>query len=254
MAELISTILCIIKDISNHIQDYMCNDVIIDNIFHKIISIYPHIENLKEQNDEVTNQNCQRLYVLICKIKKEIKDFKSKSSFKKFFITNNLKEKCIEFNTEIEHIFKNLKFNLIIKNNRNSDNLINYKQEEIDYLKQTISAKYISNDIKKSIINDILIINNKIELIMDYINKNKNNMDYDSIINVLNDNIKSFNDNLLNINYVLNNIDNNINIITNNIMFKKITYFKYFFIGLSFIIIIIIFFNNPILDQNRIYT
>lgn len=226
VAELVSTILQLIKDINSHIDDYKCDDILIDNIFFKIISIQPHIENLTDLNDTVTSQNCQRLHVLICKIKKEIREYKDKTGFKKFFSINKLKSKCVEFNNEIDTIFKNLKFNFILKNNKNSDNLIIFKQEEMDYLKQSLNAKCISNDIKKDLIGDIVIINQKVECIIDYISKSSNSDNYKEVINMLTENIQIFNNSFIKITKILNNIDKNVSIIANSIL-KKRNYFYY---------------------------
>lgn len=252
VSELITTILSIIRDINAHIEDYRCDDILIDNIFHKIVSIYPHIENLKDEDDQVTSQNCQRLHVIICKIKKEIKDYKQKSIFGRFCNINELKGKCLEFDRDIDNIFKNLKFNLIIKNNKNSDNLL--------------TAKYMSQDIKKDLIEEFMNIkeefvniNEKIKHICEDFKSQKNETDALVIEDLTSRMIDIFDNHFFKLISLLNSINFNIcklqSIIHQSTLFTKI-----FHMILSIILFVFLMFlsqfimEDTMLDNGKIYT
>jgi len=258
VAELITTILTLIRDINNHIDDYRCDDTLIDSIFHKIISIYPHIENLKTEDDQITSQNCQRLHVIICKIKKEIKDYKKKTVFGRFCSINELKSRCVDFDKDIDNIFKNLKFNLIIKNNKNSDNLINYKQEQIDYLKQTLNAKFLSNDIKKELIEDMSNINDKLNFIIDYIKEHGNENDTIAVTELTNSIMDIFHTNFQKLMNTLNSINFNIcclqsHINTTSIFQRCLNFIVTVFLFLFFIIITHLMIHEST-ENAKIYT
>lgn len=168
--ELIFNIITLIKEFNNHINDYKCDDEMINSVLRKITSVYPQFQNLTlNLDDPVINHNCQSLFYILTKIKKDIKEYQSFWKIKKFTKINDLKKNIEKFDRELLDIFRNLKLNIIMDNSKTINDLKLHLQDDKEINKEILDIKRNSIKLKKESLYEIDSINDKIKNIQNKI-------------------------------------------------------------------------------------
>lgn len=280
--ELIFNLITLIKEINEHINDYKCDDEMIESVLRKIINIDPHLRGMTlNLEDPIVNSNCQSLFRIITKIKIDINQYRSSYKFTRFRKIRDLKKNIENFDKELDSIFKNLKINIMIDNVKiindlryQIENDVSINQEILNIKKNNVKIRKdsnteignISEKIKKlqnSFENSAIIKFSDISTIYDNI------YDFDSkynkILGDMNINIVKLENNISHIksrtdifkilNNMIKRIDNQEIKIKHNNSLKNFFYifiieqlFYYFFVVIFYII------NNIFLKENRVYT
>jgi len=224
--ELIFNLITLIKELNEHVNDYKCDDQMIDSVLRKITNINPQLENLSSKlEDPVISLNCKELFEIIIKIKSNIKDYRSKNRFKKFVYIKDLKKSIEEFDKEINCIFRNLKLNTILDNSKTIINLKNHIEDDVMINKELLNMKRDSIKLKKDSLSEIEYIHEKIRILQNKIDNLESIKTID--ISDLFNNVYDFEDNY---NLSLNNLNNNITKMENTIsnLKEKLQYLKSF--------------------------
>jgi len=224
--ELIFNLITLIKELNEHVNDYKCDDQMIDSVLRKITNINPQLENFSSNlEDPVINANCKELFEIIIKIKSNIKEYNSKSKFRKFVNIRDLKKSIEEFDKDINCIFRNLKLNTIIDSSKTITNLKNHIEDDVQINKELLDMKRNSIKLKKDSISEIEHINDKIRILQNKIDNLQSikNVDVSDLFN----NVYEFEDKY---NLSLNNLNDNIVKMQNTIinLKEKLQYLKNF--------------------------
>lgn len=148
--ELIFNLITLIKELNEHVNDYKCDDQMIDSVLRKITNINPQLENLSYNlEDPIISSNCKELFEIIIKIKSNIKEYNSKSKFRKFVNIRDLKKSIEEFDKDINSIFRNLKLSTIIDSSKTITNLKNHIEDDVQINKELLDMKRNSIKLKK---------------------------------------------------------------------------------------------------------
>jgi len=224
--ELIFNLITLIKELNEHVNDYKCDDQMIDSVLRKITNINPQLENLSSNlEDPIISSNCKELFEIIIKIKSNIKEYNSKSKFRKFVNIRDLKKSIEEFDKDINSIFRNLKLSTIIDSSKTITNLKNHIEDDVQINKELLDMKRNSIKLKKDSISEIEHINEKIRILQNKIDNLQSikNVDISELFN----NVYEFEDKY---NLSLNNLNDNIVKMRNSIinLKEKLQYLKNF--------------------------
>lgn len=224
--ELIFNLITLIKELNEHVNDYKCDDQMIDSVLRKITNINPQLENLSYNlEDPIISSNCKELFEIIIKIKSNIKEYNSKSKFRKFVNIRDLKKSIEEFDKDINSIFRNLKLSTIIDSSKTITNLKNHIEDDVQINKELLDMKRNSIKLKKDSISEIEHINDKIRILQNKIDNLQSikNVDISELFN----NVYEFEDKY---NLSLNNLNDNIVNMQNAIinLKEKLQYLKNF--------------------------
>lgn len=224
--ELIFNLITLIKELNEHVNDYKCDDQMIDSVLRKITNINPQLENLSYNlEDPIISSNCKELFEIIIKIKSNIKEYNSKSKFRKFVNIRDLKKSIEEFDKDINSIFRNLKLSTIIDSSKTITNLKNHIEDDVQINKELLDMKRNSIKLKKDSISEIEHINEKIRILQNKIDNLQSikNVDISELFN----NVYEFEDKY---NLSLNNLNDNIVKMQNAIinLKEKLQYLKNF--------------------------
>lgn len=224
--ELIFNLITLIKELNEHVNDYKCDDEMIDSVLRKITNINPQLENLSSNlQDPVIGINCKELFEIIIKIKSSIKEYRSKNKFRKFVNIRELKKSIEEFDKDINCIYRNLKLSTIIDSSKTMNNLKNHIEDDVQINKEILDMKRNSIRLKKDSLSEIEHINDKIRILQNKIDNLQSikNVDVSELFN----NVYEFEDKY---NLSLNNLNNNIVKMENTILNlkEKIQYLKKF--------------------------
>lgn len=162
--ELIFNLITLIKEINEHINDYKCDDEMIESVLRKIINIDPHLRGMTLNiEDPNINANCQSLFRIITKIKVHIKEYQSSYKFTKFRKIKDLKRNIENFDKELNDIFKNLKINILIDNTKIINDLKYQIENDVCIQKEILSIKKNNIQIRKDSNHEIVNISEKIK-------------------------------------------------------------------------------------------
>jgi hypothetical protein len=279
--ELIFNIISLIKELNDHINDYICDDEMINTVLRKILSINPQLKTLSfNLEDPIVNANCQSLFHIITKIKKDIQKYQSYNKLRKLTNIRDLKKSIEQFDKELVDIFRNLKLNTILDNSKMMIDLKTHIVDDISINKEILNIKMNSIKIKKDSLNEIDNINEKIKFLqnkIDDINIIKyydlyelmNNIydfekKYEQYISSLNENVIKLECDFLKIkdkiNYKqhLNNIYIKIEEQNNKILYQE-SFMKYFCIFLVeqffyYVFVVLFYIVKLIFIDDKVYT